>query len=83
MSPVFEQVEPQTAELLAVRAKAHELSVDAYLKLLPGIPAQKSALIELSEEEFDVVMKEFASSTEGAPSLPVQFSRTNIYCDQG
>ena len=81
MSPVFEQVRPETAELLAVRAKAHELSVDAYLKLLLGIPAQKSALIELSEEEFDVVMEEFASGTEGVPPLPAQFSRTDIYCD--
>ena len=81
MSPFFEQVEPETAELLAVRAKAHELSVDAYHKLLLGIPAQKSALIELSEEEFEVVMEEFASGTEGVSSLPAQFSRTDIYCD--
>ncbi len=41
MGPVFEHVEPQTSELLAVRAKAHELSVGAYLKLLLGIPVKK------------------------------------------
>lgn len=75
------EVEPETAELLAAQAQAHGLSVDAYLKLLLGMPEQRNALAELSDEEFDTLMEEFASGTEGLPPLPTDFSRQDMYCD--
>ena len=81
MNPVLEQVRPETVELLVARAEAHGLSVDEYLKLLLGVPEQNPALTELSEEEFDAVMEEFAHGTEDLPPLPPDFSRKDIYCD--
>jgi hypothetical protein len=81
MNPVLEQVRLETAELLAARAEAQGLSVDAYLKMLLGAPEQKTALAELSDEEFDSVMEELASGTEGIPPLPADFSRKDIYFD--
>ena len=81
MSPVFEQVRPETAKLLADRAKAQGLSVDTYLIFLLGISTQENLLAKLSEEEFDVVLEKFADGTEDIPPLPVHFSRTDIYGD--
>ena len=81
MNPVLEQVRPETAALLVARAEAHGFSVDEYLKLLLGMPEQNPALTELSEEEFDAVMEEFAHGTEDLPPLPPDFSRKDIYCD--
>jgi hypothetical protein len=81
MSLVFTEVEPETAELLATQAQAQGLSVDAYLKLLLGMPEQKNALAELSDEEFDALMEEFASGTEDLPPLPTDFSRQDMYFD--
>ena len=81
MSPVFEHVRPETAELLADRAKAQGLSVDSYLKLLLGISAQANLFAKLSEEEFEAVLEEFANGTENIPPLPTHFSRADIYCD--
>ena len=81
MNPVLEQVRPETVELFAARAEAHGLSVDEYLKLLLGVPVQNPAWTELSEEEFDAVMEEFAHGTEDLSPLPPDFSRKDIYCD--
>ncbi len=81
MSPVFEQVRPETAELLADRAKAQGLSVDSYLKLLLGISAQANLFAKLSEEEFEAVLEALANGTENVPPLPAHFSRADIYCD--
>lgn len=81
MNPVLTEVEPETAELLAAQAQAQGLSVDAYLKLLLGMPGQKNALAELSDEAFDTLMEEFASGTEDLPSLPTDFSRQDMYLD--
>ena len=46
-----------------------------------GVPEQNPALTELSEEEFDAVMEEFAHGTEDLPPLPPDFSCKDIYCD--
>jgi hypothetical protein len=81
MNPVLEQVRPETAELLVARAEAQGLSVDEYLRMLLGMPEQKNALAELSDEQFDAVIEEFARGTEGLPPLPSDFSRKDIYCD--
>jgi len=81
MSPVFEQVRPETAKLLADRARAHGLSVDTYLTFLLGISTQENLLAKLSEEEFEVILEKFADGTEDVPPLPDYFSRADIYCD--
>ena len=81
MNPIFEQVKPETAELLAARAAAQGLSVDEYLKLLLGAPEQRTTLAELSDEAFDAVMEELASGTESLAPLPADFSRKDIYFD--
>jgi hypothetical protein len=81
MNLVLTEVKPETAELLAAQARAQGLSVDAYLKMLLGMPEQKNALAGLSDEEFDALMDEFASGTESLPPLPPDFSRQDIYCD--
>ena len=81
MSPVFEHVRPETAKLLADRAKAQGLSVDTYLTSLLGISAQKDILAKPSEEEFEVVLEKFADGTEDVPPLPAHFSRADIYGD--
>jgi hypothetical protein len=81
MSLILTEVEPETAELLAAQAQAQGLSVDAYLKMLLGIPEQRNALADLSDEEFNTLMEEFASGTEGLPPLPTDFSRQDLYFD--
>ena len=81
MSPVFEQVRPETAKLLADRARAQGLSVDTYLAFLLGISTQENLLAKLSEEEFEVILEKFADGTEDLPPLPNHFSRADIYCD--
>lgn len=81
MSPVFEQVRPETAKLLADRARAQGLSVDTYLTFLLGISTQENLLAKLSEEEFEVILEKFADGTEDLPPLPSHFSRADIYGD--
>jgi hypothetical protein len=81
MGLVLTEVEPETAESLAAQAQAQGLSVDAYLRLLLGMPRQKNALTELSDEAFDTLMEEFASGTEDLPPLPADFSRQDMYLD--
>ena len=41
MNLVLAEVRPETAELLAAQAWGQGLSVDAYLKMLLGIPEQR------------------------------------------
>jgi hypothetical protein len=81
MNLALTEVEPETAELLATQAQTQGLSVDAYLKMLLGMPEQRNALAELSDEELDTLMEEFASGTEGLPPLPPDFSRQDMYFD--
>jgi hypothetical protein len=81
MNPLLEDVTPETAETLHAHAKAQGLSVDAYLRALLGLASGENALADLSEEEFDALMEEFAKGTENVPPLPPDFSRDDIYSD--
>ncbi|HJY84838.1 MAG TPA: hypothetical protein VKK81_27620 [Candidatus Binatia bacterium] len=81
MNLALTEIESETAELLAAQAQARGLSIDAYLKLLLGMPEQRNALAGLSDEEFDALMNEFASSAEGLLPSPPDFSRHDIYFD--
>jgi len=45
------------------------------------MPEQRNALAELSDEEFDTLVEEFAGGTEGLPPLPTDFSRQDMYFD--
>jgi hypothetical protein len=81
MHPLLEDVTPETAETLHAQATAQGLSVDAYLRALLGLGSATNALADLSDEEFDALMKDFAKGTEGVPPLPPDFSRDDIYSD--
>jgi hypothetical protein len=79
MHPVLEDVTPETAEMLHAHAKAQGLSVNAYLRALLGLESGKNALVDMSQEEFDALMEEFAEGTAHVPPLPQDFSRDDIY----
>jgi hypothetical protein len=81
MNPLLEDVTAETAEMLHAHAKAQGLSVDAYLRVLLGLENGQNALAEMSQEEFDALMEEFAKGTEHVPPLPPDFSRDDIYSD--
>jgi hypothetical protein len=70
MNPFLEDITPETAEMLHAHATAQGLSVDAYLRCLLGLGSAKNALADMSEEDFDALMEEFAKGTEHLPSLP-------------
>jgi len=81
MNPFLENVTPETAAMLLAHATAQGLSVDAYLRILLGLGRAENALAEMSAEDFDALMEEFAKGTEHVPPLPPDFSRDDIYSD--
>jgi hypothetical protein len=81
MNPLLEDVTPETAETLRAKAAAQGLSVDAYLRALLGLGSATNALADMSDEEFDALMEDFAKGTEHVPPLPPDFSREDIYSD--
>ena len=81
MHPVLEDVTPETAEMLHAHATAQGLSVDTYLRALLGLGSAENALADMSEEDFDALIEEFAKGTEHVPPLPPDFSRDDIYSD--
>ena len=76
MSAVLE-INEETAELLAQRAKAQGQSVDEYLKSLLGGVIERSAVSDSELEEF---MADMESLAEDVEPLPRDFSREDIYC---
>jgi hypothetical protein len=81
MDPRLEQLKPETIDKLADKAHAAGLSLDAYLNMLLGLLNDGTALSDLSDEEFEAVMDEFARGSEHLPPLPPDFSRADIYSD--
>ena len=75
MSAVLE-INDETAELLAQRAKAQGQSVDEYLKSLLGGVIERSAVSDSELEEF---MADMESLAEDVEPLPRDFSREDIY----
>jgi len=71
------EINEETAELLAQRAKAQGQSVDEYLKSLLGGVIERSAVSDSELEEF---MADMESLAEDVEPLPRDFSREDIYC---
>jgi hypothetical protein len=61
------EIQPETAETLAARARERGLSVDEYLKSLPGLPNGKasasapSAMESLAEDDVMPLPRNFSS----------------------
>jgi hypothetical protein len=79
MQRLLEAITTETAEMLDAHATAQGLSVDAYLRVLLGLGRAENALADMSAEDFDALMEEFAKGTEHVPPLPPDFSRDDIY----
>lgn len=73
------KINPETAELLASRARARGLSVEDYLKSLLGVTPEKASMPS-SIEEFMAAMESLAEDVE---PLPRDFSREDIYFPEG
>ena len=80
MSAVIE-INEETAEVLANRAKAQGLSVDEYLKSLLGVGNERQGVSDSELEEFMAAMESLAD--EDVEPLPSSFSRADIYFPEG
>ncbi len=76
MSAVLE-INDETAELLAQRARAQGQSVDEYLKSLLGIGIEGNSACDFRLEEFIAAMQSLAE--EDVEPLPRDFSRDDVY----
>ena len=77
------EIEENIADLLTklgAQALARRMSFHAYLGQFVE-PAQRATNGNASIEEFDRVLDELAAGPPGAPSLPADFSRADIYVD--
>jgi hypothetical protein len=81
MDPRLEQLKPETIDRLAKKAQEEGLSLDTYLNVLLGHLNEGTALAEMSEAEFDVLIEDFSKGSERFPPLPSDFSRVDIYTD--
>ena len=81
MGTMLEQVKPETAERIAAQARAHGLSVEAYLQrllaLASGVPREP---VPGDTNAFIAAMESLAE--EETPPLPRDFSRDHIYCPE-
>lgn len=75
------QVEEQTVEALNAQAQAHGLSLEAYLRSIAdnGYPSGQPPMIDMAE--FDRWLDELSEGAEHIPSLPLDFSRADVYAD--
>jgi hypothetical protein len=76
------EIEEKVADLLAklrAQAVARRISLAAYLEQF--IEPQPAISGSASIEEFEHVLNELAAAPLGAPSLPADFSRADIYAD--
>ena len=85
MSSIIDQIKPDTAETIAMEARARGLSVDEYIKsLLPqsnGDADENSLYKTATPEEWVRAFREWAMSH---PALPMaDDSRESIYQDRG
>ncbi len=74
------KINPETAELLAARARARGLSVEEYLKSLLVTTTERERLPESTVDEFIAAMESMAEDVE---PLPRDFSREDIYFPEG
>jgi hypothetical protein len=69
------EIQTDTAEILAARARERGLSIDEYLKSLLGLPNGDE--VATAPEEFAAAMESLAE--EHVTPLPRDFSRDDIY----
>jgi hypothetical protein len=69
------QIDEQTAEGLARQARSAGLSVAEYLRTL--VPRSKSAV----RADWDEIERQFLALSADGPSLPPDFSRSDIYSE--
>jgi hypothetical protein len=88
MATILIDLQPGEEKVLRQKASAHGTTLESYILEL----VQREALTSsgsgvqqdpasLSLAEFDEVLDELAGVVRGAPSLPIDFSRTDIYAD--
>jgi hypothetical protein len=74
------EVEQDTAERLAKKAKSTGISVDSLLRdLLDTTDLTPRAAVTL--EEFDRILDELTAGPQDLPPLPADFSSADIYLD--
>lgn len=82
MDPIIEEIEPETAEMIAAQAKARGLSVDAYLRsLLPdesGQPQARPLFETVSPDELARAFIEWVKS-HAVKGVIADDSRESIY----
>ncbi len=81
MSPIFEEVKPETAAMIAAEARAKGLTVDSYLRTLLGVTNSSEALSIPSPAEFEADLMQFSEGTEHLPPTSLTYSREDIYFD--
>jgi hypothetical protein len=79
MSPIMDQVKPETADALATQAKEHGLSVDEYLKTLLGVASRENPDSAPTLAEFEADMEALADGTKHLPDEPISYTRKDIY----
>ena len=72
---------PELEQRLQQEAKHQGLSLDAYLNVLLGLLNEGTALVEMSEAEFEAFIEDFSKGSEHFPPLPPDFSRVDVYTD--
>lgn len=74
------EIEQDTAERLAEKAKSTGISVDSLLNNLLDT-SDLTPRDAVTFEEFDRILDELAADPEDIPPLPTDFSRADIYLD--
>jgi hypothetical protein len=71
----------KTLERLSAQAAAQRLPLNAYLEQFIQADDHAAAQHRVSLAEFDKILDELAARPGGAPILPADFSRADIYAD--
>ncbi len=75
------EVSDETAKILQSNATIRNIDMDAYLRALVEAEARLANSDSLALAEFDRDMDALALPTESLPTLPLDFSRGDLYED--
>jgi hypothetical protein len=75
------QIEQELANAIFAEAEAKGLSVDDYLRTLIASGNGQPQLEQMSLAEVDQILDELSEGTEYITTLPLTFSREDIYFD--
>ncbi len=81
MSVEIEGATEEVLRTLQAQATARNMALADYLRLFADTGALTAANGQLSLQELDTLLDELAASTGSVPSLPIDFSRKDIYAD--